>query len=490
MADRIGQQLGNYHLLSLLGKGGFAEVYLGEHLHLGTKVAIKVLAAQLTSDSIKQFRNEARTIARLIHPHIVRVLDFGVENGIPFLVMDFAPKGSLRKLYEKGVRLPLEMIVTYVRQVANALQYAHSEGLVHRDIKPDNMLIGRNNEILLSDFGIVTVSQSIDSHITPNIAGTWEYMALEQIRAAPIRASDQYALGIVVYEWLSGAPPFQGTVTELAIKHATVPPPSLCTKFPDIPPGVEQVVLKALAKNPDQRFASVQEFADALEQASQADRSVQSAKAKAWNIGIRQIVAMVLGAALYSSTSHILISIVMQSGQNSNNDILWILPAIVIPLFFGTVFGPWVGLFTGGVGFFIGNYISGKRTLPLNGGIGSLGSGFPWYCDVALALIGFIAGLALLRTRGHYNNLRNIAIAEIFSAVGTIVAFFTIFNNFSDFWNSVYGLRNYTDIWRDFTHIALPTIIPALILLPILLLSYNTIVSRRAVNKRLFAHCS
>jgi len=479
MADHIGQQLGNYRLLGLLGKGGFAEVYLGEHLHLGMKVAVKVLNSQMASDDIERFRIEARTIARLVHPHIVRVFDYGVENGIPFLVMDYIPKGSLRKLYPKGTRLPLPIIVTYVKQVASALQYAHDRGFVHRDIKPDNILLGDNDDIFLSDFGIVTVSQTVDSQITQNIAGTWEYMAPEQIKASAVRASDQYSLAAVVYEWLSGAPPFQGTLTELTIKHATVQPPSLHTRFPDISMNVEQVVMRALAKSPHQRFASVQEFADALETAGQPDQPVQSTKAKVWSIGMLQIVAMIPGAALFGYTSHILISILVQGEHSYNNNYFWILPAIVILLFFGVIFGPWVGLFTGGVGFFIGNYISGKRTLLLNGGIGSLGSGFPWYCDVALALVGFIAGLALFRTRGHYNNLRNIAIAEVFSTIGTLVAFFTVFNSFSDFWNSVYGLRNYTDLWRDFTHIALPTIIPALILLPILLLIYNTIVSRR-----------
>src|SRR5438128_4030243 len=125
MADRVGQQLGNYRLIRLLGEGGFAEVYLGEHIHLGTQAAIKVLHTQLTSDDVDTFRTEARTIARLIHPHIVRVLEFGIEGKTPFLVMDFAPNGTLRQKHPKGTILPLPTIVPYVKQVADALQYAH-----------------------------------------------------------------------------------------------------------------------------------------------------------------------------------------------------------------------------------------------------------------------------------------------------------------------------------------------------------------------------
>src|ERR1700694_773153 len=123
IADRQGQQLGNYRLLRLLGRGGFATVYLGEHIHLNTLAAIKVLDTRLSSDGIDQFRGEARTIARLEHPNIVRVLDFGVEETTPFLVMGYAPNGTLRQLYPNGTRLPPSTIVAYVKQAAAALYY-------------------------------------------------------------------------------------------------------------------------------------------------------------------------------------------------------------------------------------------------------------------------------------------------------------------------------------------------------------------------------
>jgi eukaryotic-like serine/threonine-protein kinase len=267
-ASHNGQRIGNYRLVKLLGRGGFAEVYLAEHIHLNTQAAVKLLSTQLANEDIEIFRNEARMIASLLHPHIVRVLDFGVENSVPYLVMDYAPNGTLRLLHPKGSQLPLQLVMSYVQQIADALQYAHEQRVIHRDIKPENMLIGRNHEILLTDFGIALVAQSSHYQKTQDIAGTLAYMAPEQIQAHPRPASDQYSLGIVVYEWLGGQRPFQGTMTEIAIKHATALPPSLRIYAPEVPIAIEQVVLKALQKNPHDRFPTVVAFAQALEQAS------------------------------------------------------------------------------------------------------------------------------------------------------------------------------------------------------------------------------
>jgi serine/threonine protein kinase len=140
MPDRVGQQLGNYRLVRLLGEGGFAEVYLGEHIHLGTEAAIKILSARLSSDEIEQFRNEARTIAHLKHPHIVRILDFGVDNGTLFLVMDYVANGTLRQHFPKGAQLPPKTILPFVTQIAAALQYAHDQKLIHRALKLDSTI--------------------------------------------------------------------------------------------------------------------------------------------------------------------------------------------------------------------------------------------------------------------------------------------------------------------------------------------------------------
>ncbi len=267
MADWVGRQLGNYSLTRLLGEGGFAEVYLGEHVHLGTQAAIKVLHTQLGGEDIDKFRVEARTIARLQHPNIVRVLDFGIENKNPFLVMDYAPNGTLRNKHTRGQHVPLSSVVSYVKQVAEALQCAHDEKMVHRDVKPENMLVGRRNEILLSDFGIATATQTSRQN-TQDITGTVAYMSPEQIQGKPRSASDQYSLAIVAYEWLSGERPFNGSFTEIAVQHAVVPPPPLREKVPSLSPDVERVIMIALEKDPVKRFSSVQAFANALEQAS------------------------------------------------------------------------------------------------------------------------------------------------------------------------------------------------------------------------------
>jgi serine/threonine protein kinase len=263
MPDRVGQQLGNYRLIRLLGEGGFAEVYLGEHIHLGTETAIKVLTARLSSDEIEQFRNEARTIARLKHPHIIRVLDFGVDNGTPFLVMDYVANGTLRQHFPKGTQLPPETILPLVTQIAAALQYAHDQKLIHRDIKPENMLLDGEN-VLLSDFGIAVVAHSSRSMNTQDQVGTLPYMAPEQLQGKPRLASDQYALGVVVYEWITGSRPFNGMSWEIVSQHFSTPPPSLREKVPTLPLMVEQVVLKALAKEHERRFTTVQEFGQAF----------------------------------------------------------------------------------------------------------------------------------------------------------------------------------------------------------------------------------
>src|SRR5437588_10253487 len=250
MADHEGQQLGNYRLMHLLGQGNFSEVYLGEHVHLHTQAAIKVLHGPLVTHEMEGFLTEARTIARLRHPHIIRVLDFGVEQATPFLVMDYAPGGTLRQ--PKGRQLSADIVVTYVRQVAQALQYAHQHQLIHRDIKPENMLLGRTREVLLSDFGLVITAAS-SSQPLQDAAGTIAYMAPEQLRGKPRPASDQYALAAVVYEWLSGEPPFSGSIREITNQHLSAPPPPPRSRMPTISSALEQVVLKALAKDPELR---------------------------------------------------------------------------------------------------------------------------------------------------------------------------------------------------------------------------------------------
>ncbi len=268
MTHRIGEQLGRYRLVRLLGQGSFADVYLGEHLYLKTQAAVKVLRTHLTDADAAGFLTEAQTIARLVHPHIIRIFDYDVQEGTPYLVMDYAPNGSLRQRHPRHNPIPLNLVVYYVKQIADALQYAHEQRLIHRDVKPENVLLGRRNEILLSDFGIVQQAQTTGLEVTQKIVGTMAYMAPEQLQGKPRIASDQYALGIMTYEWLAGERPFEGGLSEMASQHLFTPPPPMHEKDPSIAPAVEKVVMTTLAKDAQQRFASVGAFANALEQAS------------------------------------------------------------------------------------------------------------------------------------------------------------------------------------------------------------------------------
>ncbi|MBA2392743.1 MAG: protein kinase [Ktedonobacteraceae bacterium] len=267
MADRIGQRIDDYYLRRLIGVGAFGEVYLGEHIHEHTPVAVKVLKVHLTPDTLKDFLHEARMI-KLQHSNIVPIRDFGVENDVPFLIMDYVPNGTLYQRHPLGTRLPLDLVCSYVNQAGSALQYAHDRRLIHRDVKPQNMLLGQKQQILLADFGIATIAHSEHSLRTQEMVGTIPYMAPEQIQGKPRPASDQYALGICTYQWLTGERPFHGTPWEIISQHCNVPPPSLLQRAPGVPQEVERVVMKCLAKEPEERFANIRTFATALFDAS------------------------------------------------------------------------------------------------------------------------------------------------------------------------------------------------------------------------------
>jgi WD40 repeat protein/serine/threonine protein kinase len=270
MVDRVGQQFGNYRLTRLLGRGSVAEVYLAEHVRLSTQAAIKVLHAQLTGEEATRFQQETYIVASLTHPHIARILDFAVQEDTPFLVMDYAPNGTLRQRFPRGTPLAPGVVLPYVQQVADALLYTHGQRLIHQNIKPENMLLNQRNEVLLSDFGIAPAFQDPHYQPSPETSGAATYLAPEQIQGHPRPASDQYALAAVVYEWLSGTPPFQGTMTEVMANHLFTEPVFLRDRIRTISPAIEAVVMGALAKDPADRFPSIQAFAEAFEEACQA----------------------------------------------------------------------------------------------------------------------------------------------------------------------------------------------------------------------------
>jgi len=269
--------LGNYRLLRLLGRGGQALVYLGEHRYLKRLAAIKVLRAALNEKKEQQFKTEAQLLASLSHPHIVRVLEFGIEQGTPFLVMDYAPQGSLLTLFPRGSRLALDQVVDYTAQIASALYYAHSRHIIHRDVKQENLLLNDQRQIMISDFGLALLAPAAEEPMsTQGMEGTLPYMAPEQLRGKPGYATDQYALAIMTYEWLCGTRPFTGTLPEVIHQHCSVHPPSLREKNPAISEVVEAVILKALEKDPAQRYPDIQIFAEALAlAASVSDQQVE-----------------------------------------------------------------------------------------------------------------------------------------------------------------------------------------------------------------------
>ncbi|MEO7020825.1 MAG: serine/threonine-protein kinase [Ktedonobacteraceae bacterium] len=264
--DYIGQQISEYYVQRQLGRGTFGAVYLAEHIQDQSLVAMKLLRLQLTrSLELKDFLNEAR-VMRLRHPHIIPILDFGISSqDTPFIVMEYAAGGSIRDRFWHGASLPMPEIVTYTSQLASALQFAHSRRLIHRDIKPENILLSADGTIRLCDFGIAKIMEQSATMSVHAQAGTPAYMAPEQGQGEPCPASDQYALAVVVYEWLTGRRPFLGTPIEVAVQHRLNAPPPLSILRPGIPYEAEQVVLKALAKKPDERFSSVEQFAEALQ---------------------------------------------------------------------------------------------------------------------------------------------------------------------------------------------------------------------------------
>jgi eukaryotic-like serine/threonine-protein kinase len=259
-----GQRLGDYRLVCKLGEGGFAEVYGAEHVHLGTRAAIKMLKGTFTPAQVEALRQEARLVMQLNHSHIIRANGFSIERNVPYLIMDYAPGGSLEAIHTP---VPLETIREYVRQIASALQYAHNQNITHRDIKPANILLAQDGRVQVADFGISVIAQATQT--VRDIVGSWVYMAPEQFEGRAEPASDQYALAIMVYQWLCGESPFtgNGSMHALLYQQMQKQPPSLRERLPNLSPKIEQVVMKALSKKPGERFASIQAFAQAFEEA-------------------------------------------------------------------------------------------------------------------------------------------------------------------------------------------------------------------------------
>lgn len=275
MSVPAGQVLGAYRLVQRIGRGGMGEVWLGRHLKLGREAAIKVLPASLAgeADFLKRFQREAASAASLEHPNILPVWDYGEQEHTPYLVMPYVSGGTLKDRLS-GSGISRTEFLHFFKQMAEALDYAHERGLIHRDVKPANMLIDERDRLYLADFGIAKALEGSEGLTRTGVGvGTPEYMAPEQAQGHADTRSDLYALGIIAYQLLAGRVPYSGNSTvEVLMKHLQEPVPLRPLREPalGLPPDIERLFQKALAKNPNDRYQSAMSLYEALAEALSA----------------------------------------------------------------------------------------------------------------------------------------------------------------------------------------------------------------------------
>jgi eukaryotic-like serine/threonine-protein kinase len=282
IAFQMGQHIGQYQVMSILDRGRFAGAYVCQHIHQHSQVIVEVLRPPLVGDLQEDFLAQTKTLMALDHPQILRLQDAGIDAHYPFLVTDYLPQHLiLHEVYPEGKPHPLAKILPYLKQVASALHYAHERNVLHGDLHLENILLNRNNQILLWSFTIAAIKQNRErlqyqkSSDMRNIA----YAAPERIQGKALPASDQYSLAVIVYELLCGTLPFIGSYIEIANQHVHTPPASMRQRVPGISTQVESIVMRALAKDAQQRYSTIQAFVDALEQELQI-RSIDAPASK------------------------------------------------------------------------------------------------------------------------------------------------------------------------------------------------------------------
>jgi serine/threonine protein kinase len=273
MSNLIGKSLGRYHILEPLGEGGMAVVYKAYDTRLETDVAVKVIRTEnilpsVLERSLKRFEREAKSLARLTHPNIVKVTDYGEFEGKPYLVMPYLPGGTLKDRIKQG-QIPWQEAVRLILPIAQALEYAHEHNIIHRDVKPSNILLTEKGQPMLTDFG---VAKLFDMESTADLTGTGmgvgtpEYMAPEQWQGQVSAQTDVYALGVVLYEMVTGRRPYTAdTPAALLIKQTNDPLPRPKQFVPGLPDAMEKAIIKALAKQSVTRYQNIAVFSDALE---------------------------------------------------------------------------------------------------------------------------------------------------------------------------------------------------------------------------------
>jgi serine/threonine protein kinase len=271
MTNLIGQSLGRYHILEQLGEGGMATVYKAYDTRLETDVAVKVIRTEnilpsTLEKALKRFEREAKSLAKLTHTNIVKVTDYGEYEGKPYLVMPYLPGGTLKQ--RLGKPMPWQEAMKLLHPIARALEFAHSQEMIHRDVKPSNILLTQSGTPMLADFGVAKI---LDMESTQDLTGTGvavgtpEYMAPEQWIGRTSTKSDQYGLGIILYEMLTGRKPYTAdTPAAILLKQANDPLPRPSQFTRDLPEKVEKLLLKALAKDPVDRFDSMGDFANEM----------------------------------------------------------------------------------------------------------------------------------------------------------------------------------------------------------------------------------
>ncbi|HST20421.1 MAG TPA: serine/threonine-protein kinase, partial [Blastocatellia bacterium] len=287
--ELVGKSLADKYLIEEhLGSGGMCDVYRATHSGMGKQVAVKVLKPALAADSTiaQRFEQEARAASLIHHPHAINVMDYGIgEGNIPFIVMEFVRGITIGELLRSEGALSVERAANILRQASGALDVAHSVGVVHRDIKPDNIIIAEydgSDWVEVVDFGVAKIQEDVNRRINLTganiIVGTPRYMSPEQCEEKPVDArSDIYSLGIVLYEMLSNEAPFKGdSSTRLLVAHSTEPPEPLRNKRPDLQPEIEAVVMRALEKDPARRPQSAGEFAREFQEAAGLGQPVQA----------------------------------------------------------------------------------------------------------------------------------------------------------------------------------------------------------------------